>query len=75
MTTQNLSQRKNKTTHREPRSIITNHRSITTNTRSMTTNIRSMITNHALFSLSNEDKDWLSRDKLFNSHCQFNNII
>ena len=47
MTTQNLSQRKNKTTHREPRSIITNHRSITTNTRSMTTNIRPMITNHA----------------------------
>ena len=54
MTTQNLSQRKNKTTHREPRSIITNHRSMTTNTRSiiintksMTTNTRPMITNHA----------------------------
>ena len=40
MTTQNLSQRKNKATHREPKFMITNHRSMTTNT-------RSMITNHA----------------------------
>ena len=35
-----MSQRKNKATHREPRSIITNHKFMTTNT-------RSMITNHA----------------------------
>ena len=54
MTTQNLSQRKNKATHREPKFMITNHRSMTTNTRSiiintksMTTNTRPMITNHA----------------------------
>ena len=43
----NEPQRKDKSTHREPRSIIANHKSLTTNTRSIIPNTRPITTNHA----------------------------